>query len=59
MGERTGWLDAGYYLMPARKDGLEHRFWFDEASGRVIKLTLLGPCRKGELARVQRVVKLN
>jgi hypothetical protein len=40
-GER-GWLDARYFLTPAREGGLEHRLWLDEASNRVIKITLPG-----------------
>ncbi len=42
--ERTGWLDSNYYLTQAREGGLEHRLWLDEASGRVIKVTLPGFC---------------
>lgn len=48
--ERTGWLDAAYYLTPAREGGLEHRLWLDDASGRVIKATL--PGRFGRMVRL-------
>ncbi len=48
--DRIGWLDASYYLTPAREGGLEHRIWLDDAGGRVIKVTL--PSRTGRTVRL-------